>query len=135
MRRLGKNVFRAVPLARGPEIESLVEVFLAEVRSKRPTREVSRELHKLLLQPISEHLDKKGLIIVPDGKLHLLPFDALVAADGRRVRLGLDEEPPDSRRNEVPTVGPQHSADNKQEAQHADDSGSGATGRNRPCLL
>lgn len=37
------------------------------------------------MQPIGEHPDKKRLIIVPDGKLHLLPFDALVAADGRRV--------------------------------------------------
>lgn len=82
---IGKNIFRAVPLARGPEIESLVEVFLAEVRSKRPAREVSRELHKMLLQPIAEHLDKKRLIIVPDGKLHLLPFDALIGSDGRRI--------------------------------------------------
>ena len=82
---IGKNVFRAVPLARGPEIENLVEVFLAEIRSKRPAREVSRELHKLLLEPIAEYVGKKGLVIVPDGKLHLLPFDALVAADGRPV--------------------------------------------------
>ncbi|MCB1021644.1 MAG: CHAT domain-containing protein [Acidobacteria bacterium] len=82
---IGKNVFRAVPLARGPEIESLVEVFLAEVRSKRPATEVSRELHKLLLEPIAEYAGKKRLVIVPDGKLHLLPFDALIAADGRRV--------------------------------------------------
>ena len=82
---IGKNVFRTVPLARGPEIESLVEVFLAEVRSKRPATEVSRELHKLLLEPIAEYANKKSLVIVPDGKLHLLPFDALIGANGRRV--------------------------------------------------
>ena len=82
---IGKNVFRTVPLARGPEIENLVEVFLAEVRSKRPATEISRELHKLLLEPIAEHTGKHRLVIVPDGKLHLLPFDALIGADGRRV--------------------------------------------------
>ena len=82
---IGKNVFRAIPLARGPEIENLVEVFLAEVRSKRPAAEISRELHKMLLEPIPEHVGEKKLVIVPDGKLHLLPFDALIGADGRRV--------------------------------------------------
>ena len=82
---IGKDVFRAVPLARGPEIESLVEVFLAEVRSKRPAREISRELHKLLLEPITEYTGKQRLVVVPDGKLHLLPFDALIGADGRHV--------------------------------------------------
>ena len=75
---MGRDIFRAVALGAGPEIEDLVEVFLAEVRSKRPATAVSRELYKLLFAPVKEHLNKERLIIVPDGKLHLLPFDALI---------------------------------------------------------
>ena len=61
-------------------------MFLAEVRSKRPAREISRELHRLLLEPIGEYTGKQP----PRdrsrrAKLHLLPFDAQIGADGRRI--------------------------------------------------
>ena len=31
-----------------------------------------------MIAPVEEHLEKERLVIVPDGKLHLLPFDALI---------------------------------------------------------
>ncbi len=76
---IGRDLLQAVNLAPGPEIESLVEVFLAEVRAKRPATAVSRELHRLLIAPLADHLEGRRLIIVPDGKLNLLPFEALVS--------------------------------------------------------
>jgi len=82
---IGRDEFHAVQLTRKSRIESLVEVFLAEVRSKRSANEVASELYKELLGPISEHREKKRLIVIPDDRLHLLPFDALRAPDGRRV--------------------------------------------------
>lgn len=76
---IGDDFLRAVKLAPAPEIESLVEVFLAEVQAKRPATAVSRELHRLLIAPLADHLEGRRLIIVPDGKINLLPFEALVA--------------------------------------------------------
>jgi CHAT domain-containing protein len=38
---------------------------------------ISKKLHKRLIQPLEEHLDKRNLIIVPHGVLHYLPFNAL----------------------------------------------------------
>ena len=76
---IGRDLFQAITLAPAPEIETLVEVFLAEVRAKRPATAVSRELHRLLIAPLADHLEGRRLIIVPDGKMNLLPFEALVA--------------------------------------------------------
>lgn len=78
---IGRDTFQAVEIAPAAKIDSLVEVFLAEVRSKRPATAVSQELHRLLVAPLAEYLEARRLIIVPDGKLNLLPFDALIAEE------------------------------------------------------
>lgn len=76
---IGRDLLQSIKLEPAPEIETLVEVFLAEVRAKRPATAVSRELHRLLIAPLADHLEGRRLVIVPDGKLNLLPFEALVA--------------------------------------------------------
>ncbi|MBI4473397.1 MAG: CHAT domain-containing protein [Acidobacteria bacterium] len=58
-------------------IENLVEAFLEAVRSKRSETALGKELFALLLQPVIGQANKSRLIVIPDRKLHLLPFDAL----------------------------------------------------------
>ncbi len=60
-------------------VEDLVEKYLARKRGA----ESGQNLYSSLLQPIPGQESKSRLIIVPDGKLHLLPFDSLTDERGR----------------------------------------------------
>jgi CHAT domain-containing protein/tetratricopeptide (TPR) repeat protein len=64
-------------------VEELVENYLAGVRSRKSVAEIGKELYLLLLRPIPGADSTSRLIIVPDGKLHLLPFDSLTDDQGR----------------------------------------------------
>jgi len=66
-------------------IEDLVENYLTAVRSRRPETTIGSQLFSMLLQPVLGQDSKTRLIVVPDGKLHLLPFDALKDQQGRYV--------------------------------------------------
>src|SRR5439155_1642295 len=66
-------------------IDSLVEDYLAAVRSRQTEFVVSNELFSLLLRPAIDQESTAKLIVVPDGKLHLLPFDALKDDKGKYV--------------------------------------------------
>ena len=66
-------------------IEALVEAYLAAVRSRQPERSISRELFSLILEPAIASGSKSRLVIVPDGRLNLLPFDALRDSRGKHV--------------------------------------------------
>jgi len=66
-------------------IEGLVDDYLVAVRSRRPEVAVGNELFSLLLRPAVDQESKTRLIIVPDGKLHLLPFDGLNDQRGKYV--------------------------------------------------
>jgi hypothetical protein len=66
-------------------IEDLVDEYLATVRSKQPESGFASDLFSLLLAPIVGDLPGTRLIVVPDGKLNLLPFDALQDSEGRFV--------------------------------------------------
>ena len=76
--RRGTDLF--VLAAGRNRIEDLVERYLAAVRSREDESAVSQQLFSLLLRPVlgddAVELESR-LIVVPDGKLHLLPFDAL----------------------------------------------------------
>lgn len=66
-------------------IEELVEDYLQNVRARREDVPSSTELFSALLEPaIADRPDNK-VIIVRDGKLNLLPFDALKDQHGRYV--------------------------------------------------
>jgi CHAT domain-containing protein len=63
------------------EVEKLVQQFVDDVRTKGAAIEVSKQLYRALVEPIPEAKTATKLIIVPDGMLNLLPFEAI--RDGR----------------------------------------------------
>ena len=68
------------------ELRQKAEHFRAQLLSHRDLtfRASARELHKILLLPAEAQLaGTDTLVIVPDGPLWSLPFQALIAADGR----------------------------------------------------
>ena len=74
---------RIVPLPARVSIESSVLGYLKTLKTKASSKSQGRELYAALLKDIPEAAKRKRLIIVPDGGLHLLPFDALVDVSGR----------------------------------------------------
>jgi CHAT domain-containing protein len=64
-------------------ISGLVSAYLSEVEAKRSANEEARHLYDALLDQIPEVVSKKQLLIVPDGQLHLVPFDALIDREGQ----------------------------------------------------
>jgi CHAT domain-containing protein len=65
------------------QIERLARQFVDQIESKRPATGNGRQLCDLLVAPLPSRTLKRRLIIVPDGELHLLPWDALVDKEGR----------------------------------------------------
>jgi CHAT domain-containing protein len=59
-------------------ISPLVSAYLSEVKAKHSGHDEARRLYDVLLGPIPEAQNKEQLVIVRDGQLHLVPFDALV---------------------------------------------------------
>lgn len=74
-----------VPLASARRIDALVTAYLKAVRAKQPAHAESRSLYDLLLGPIPEAARKGTLVVIRDGRLHLVPFDALIDGTGRYV--------------------------------------------------
>jgi CHAT domain-containing protein len=72
---------RAVVLPDRDRIEGAVDVYLGQLRSRKAGKDSARRLHGMLLQPVGLETTIGRVIVVPDGKLHLLPFDSLI--DGR----------------------------------------------------
>src|SRR5882762_89478 len=72
-----------VTLAGRESIEGAVLAYLKTLKAKTVSKSEGRELYTALLKDIPEASKKEHLIIVPDGRLHLLPFDALADATGR----------------------------------------------------
>lgn len=76
---------RIVDLGSRARIDALVGSYLKTVRAKLPAIHEARSLYEALVRPIAETTQKGVFIIVPDGQLHLVPFDALIDSDGRFV--------------------------------------------------
>ena len=74
---------RLVSLAGRERINALVAAYLKAVKAKQPAREEGRQLYDVLLRPIAETAKKETLVIIPDGPLHLIPFDGFVDEPGR----------------------------------------------------
>lgn len=72
---------RVLPVGR-KAIEHVVQRYVDEIRAKRPGTEEAKQLYGFLLQPIGGLAAGKRFVIVPDGILNLLPFDALRSDDG-----------------------------------------------------
>lgn len=69
---------RIVKLPGEQIISTLVSAYLSEVKAKHSAHDEARRLYDVLLDPIPEAQNKEQLIIVRDGQLHLVPFDALL---------------------------------------------------------
>ena len=65
------------------EIESLTQSYIDEIRAKGDGTDPSKQLYKLLVEPIPETGKAARFIIAPDGILNLLPFEALRDIGGR----------------------------------------------------
>jgi CHAT domain-containing protein len=73
---------RVLPVGR-KEIETLVQRYVDEVRAKKTSPEEAKQLHAFLLQPVPETSKGTRFIVVPDGILNLLPFEALRNGHGQ----------------------------------------------------
>ena len=69
---------RIVKLPGKQIILPLVSAYLNEVKAKRSAHDEARRLYDVLLGSIPEARSKEQLVIVRDGQLHLVPFDALL---------------------------------------------------------
>src|SRR5258708_18399063 len=67
---------RVLPAGR-KEVRNLTQEFIDEIRAKRMGAEVSKRLYALLVKSIPQAATATRFIIAPDGKLNLLPFEAL----------------------------------------------------------
>jgi CHAT domain-containing protein len=84
--RITRSTSSIVVLPRGRKaIEDLVDEYLVAVRSRKPERGFASDLFSVLLGPVAGDLPGTRLIVVPDGKLNLLPFDALRDSEGKFV--------------------------------------------------
>jgi CHAT domain-containing protein len=84
--RISRGASSIVVVPRGRNaIERLVDGYLEAVRLRKPENEFARELYDVLLGPIVGKQSAARVIVVPDGKLNLLPFDALQDSEGRLV--------------------------------------------------
>jgi CHAT domain-containing protein len=66
-------------------IEALVSAYLKAVKAKHLARAEARDLYNAVLRPVREATQNRVLIVVRDGQLHLVPFDALQEPSGRYV--------------------------------------------------
>ena len=72
-----------VPLPGKTRLESLSQRAREDLQAAERLRAAaSRELYDALLAPVAPHWrGARRLFVVPDGQLHLLPFDAVIAAN------------------------------------------------------
>ena len=73
---------RVLPAGR-KQIEKLVQRYIDEIRAKKAGAEEAKQLYAFLVQPIPETSTGKRFIVVPDGILNLLPFEALRNSHGQ----------------------------------------------------
>jgi CHAT domain-containing protein len=75
---------RTYPLRSGKIIDDQATKFLEEIKAKKePDQSVNDTLYSMLVLHIPEIRRKDRLVIVPDGDLHVLPFDSLRDKQGR----------------------------------------------------
>ncbi|MDQ2948715.1 MAG: CHAT domain-containing protein, partial [Acidobacteriota bacterium] len=82
---LSQSETKIIPLGPANAITASAQEFLNIVKENKPWEQPSRAAYAAILEPIPNINHFKHLIIVPDGILHLIPFDALVAPSGKVV--------------------------------------------------
>jgi CHAT domain-containing protein len=81
---LTHNTVHRYTLASSDELEQAVTQYRSEILKQKTDLALAQQLFNGLLGGIPEFKEKQALIVVPDGKLHLLPFAAL-ADNGQYV--------------------------------------------------
>jgi CHAT domain-containing protein len=83
--RIAPNRVEIFPVPEGQQqIEKLVNSYVGKVQKEHADPQAeAKALFTALLVPALQRGTTKHLVIVPDGVLHLLPFDALESQDGR----------------------------------------------------
>jgi CHAT domain-containing protein len=74
---------RIVALGKREAIEEKIDSYLADITNLKGKQESGHELYAALIQPMPELNGKSHLILIRDGKLNLLPWDALVDNSNR----------------------------------------------------
>lgn len=69
---------RIVSLGERAAIEEKIDSYLAEIANMKGKTENGHALYAMLIEPVQELTSKSHLILIPDGRLNLLPWDALV---------------------------------------------------------
>ncbi len=88
---IARNALGITKLIAGrQQIEDLTGQYLSEVKALKPASNLAKELYSILLAPIPAAVGKTHLIIVPDGELYLLPFDAMEYPDGKYLVQSVD---------------------------------------------
>ena len=86
-RESGGGRVRAYPLPGADSLKAPIARFAAAIQNGSPTGDLARALGDALLGPALTHLDGsvRRLIIIPDGPVHRVAFDALQLPNGRYV--------------------------------------------------
>jgi CHAT domain-containing protein len=80
-----RDGFHVVALEGKAKIEARVTTYLKAIGGRKPSDRAASDVYESLLRPIGDVARKKALLIVRDGVLHLLPFDALHELSGPYV--------------------------------------------------
>jgi CHAT domain-containing protein len=80
-----RSSIHIVKLPGKQELSSLAMAYLDKLKAKELVSDEARHLYDVLLGALPGLQAAKQLVIVRDGQLHLVPFDALVDAAGRYV--------------------------------------------------
>ena len=78
---ISRSGIHAYPLPSRTAIEANATKYRNEIHAKLTDPTLAQTLFRELLAPIQDYAEKRDLVIVPDGQLHLLPFSALVNKD------------------------------------------------------
>lgn len=85
---IGRGRLKLIPLPSKSQLEPLVDRFIQEVRAAKGTPPgASKALFEALLKPVAGWQGAQRVFIVPDGKLHLLPFDSLMRLNDVESRI------------------------------------------------
>lgn len=83
-----RSSFKLVPLPARAEVERLADRFAAAIRDGTGDVQTARSaLYDAVLQPVVSVRDARRVFVVPDGKLHLVPFDLLMNGAGKQERI------------------------------------------------
>ena len=74
----------ALPATRS-EVDNLVAEFRRQILTKTDSIPAAHALYAILIAPLPSRAVKRNLVIVPDGQLNLIPFDALTNNAGNYV--------------------------------------------------